>query len=133
MIMKHGSLVAFLSGDLSSEKFMEEIADEITAFYADLRNTNQGVVKISSGLPFVVTRSAARHLLAAISTQALSPDAAVYVADCIVASDDISFADEAARDAVFFVEDDSGRFAHGRDDVWTSEEILQALASLDQE
>ncbi|RSU74692.1 hypothetical protein BRX37_12915 [Sphingomonas sp. S-NIH.Pt3_0716] len=75
-------------------------------------------------------KAAARLLLHAVAAGQLPAETAVYVADCIVASDDIEFADEATRDAVFFIEDDSGLFIEGRSEIWTQSEILQALAML---
>jgi hypothetical protein len=129
--MQHASLVAFLSGKLAPESFMEEIASEVAEFYADLRETRHGFILISDGSPFVMTRSAARRFLTAVSTQQLSSDAAVYVADCIVASDDIDFEDEVTRDAVSFLEDDSNRFIDGRNDLWTPAEVSKVLTSLD--
>lgn len=47
-------------------------------------------------------------------------------------NDDFDCADEEVREALFFVEDDSGRFATG-DDEWcpTRSEMLTALARLD--
>ncbi len=103
-LMQHSSLVAFLSGILTAEAFAEEIADEVGAFYA--------------------------VLLHAIATKKMPAEAAVYVADCIVASDDIEFADEATRDAVSFVEDDSSLFVDGRSEIWTQKEIFSALEKL---
>lgn len=110
---------------------MKEIASEVAAFYADLRETKHGFIRISDGPRFVMTRAAARRFLNAVDAQQVSSDAAVYVADCIVASDDIEFEDEATRDAVSFLEDDSNRFKEGRNDLWTSEEVSKMLASLD--
>lgn len=78
-----------------------------------------------------MTRPAVRRFLIAVSIRQISSDAAVYVADCIVASDDIEFEDEVTRDAVSFLEDDSNRFIEGRNDLWTPEEISKVLASLD--
>ncbi|AEG50388.1 hypothetical protein Sphch_2747 [Sphingobium chlorophenolicum L-1] len=80
----------------------------------------------------LVTREGARRLLEAVANGQLSFDVANYVADCIVMNDDFDFADEAVRDAIYFVEDDSGRFVAGEDD-WrpTREETLAALAMLD--
>lgn len=110
---------------------MEEIAAEVAEFYADLRETKHGFIAVSEGLPFVMTQPAARRFLSAVNAQQLSPDAAVYIADCIVASDDIEFADQATRDAVSFIEDDSNRFIEGSDGLWTPEEVAKLLASLD--
>ncbi|MDF8334405.1 hypothetical protein [Novosphingobium cyanobacteriorum] len=129
--MQHASLVAFLSGTLAPNTFMEEIAGEVAEFYADLRETKHGFIAISDGPLFVMTRSAVRRFLTAVRDGQLSFDAAVYVADCIVASDDIEFEDEVTRDAVAFLEDDSSRFIEDRDELWTQEEVSKVLASLD--
>lgn len=80
----------------------------------------------------MVTRDGARRLLEAVADGRLPFDAANYLADCIVMNDDFEFADDAVRDAVFFVEDDSGRFST-QDVEWrpSREETLAALALLD--
>ncbi|WP_243645510.1 hypothetical protein [Sphingomonas sp. PP-CE-1G-424] len=71
-------------------------------------------------------------MLEAVADERLPFDAANYLADCIVMNDDFDYADEAVRDAVLFIEDDSGRFATGEDD-WrpTRADTLAALAHLD--
>ena len=131
MAMQYASLTAFLSGALAPELFADEIASEVANFYSDLNETRHGLIRISDGPPFIMTRAAARRLLDAVKSKRLSDDAAVYVADCIVASDAIEFADEATRDAVSFLEDDSHRFIEGADQLWTPEDVAMMLASLD--
>ncbi|EAT08903.1 hypothetical protein SKA58_17477 [Sphingomonas sp. SKA58] len=81
---------------------------------------------------YLVTRNGARRLLEAVANGQLPFDAANYVAECIVLNDHFDFADEAVRDAIYLVEDDTGRFVAGEDD-WrpTRDEILTALALLD--
>jgi hypothetical protein len=129
--MQYASLVAFLSGTLTPEALGDEIVSEVAGFYADLRETKHGFIDVSDGPVFIMTKAAARRLLNAVATQRLSPEMAVYVADCIVASEDIEFADEATREAVSFIEDDSSLFATGDSRLWTPEEISRALATLD--
>lgn len=130
--MQHGSIVAFLSGTLSPESLAAEIGPEVARFRAALRDTAEGHIQVTNGPPFAVTREGARRLLVAVADDLLPYDAASYLADCIVMNDGFYFADEAARDAVFFIEDDTGRFATGIDD-WrpTRSETLAALALLD--
>jgi hypothetical protein len=70
-----------------------------------------------------VTRDGARRLLEAVANGRLPFESANYVADCIIMSDDFEFADDAARDAIFFIEDDSR--PPSRD------ETMNALQSLD--
>ena len=110
---------------------MREISDEVAEFHAELRDTGQASVRIAKGASFVLTRSAARRLLNAVAARELSSKAAVYIADCIVASDDIDFEDQATRDAIFFLEDDSALIATKRNRPWTHDEVSQVLASLD--
>lgn len=58
-----------------------------------------------------------------VADQRLPFELANCVADCIIMSDDFNFADDAAREAEFFVADDSR--------PPTREEALQAIAALD--
>ncbi|WP_294307574.1 hypothetical protein [uncultured Sphingomonas sp.] len=129
--MQHGSIVKFLSGTLSAEGLAREIRAEVAAFRTALRDTAQGNIVVSRGPRFVVTREGARRLLKAVADDRLPFDAANYLADCIVMNDDFEFADDAVRDAVFFIEDDSGRFATGNDEWRPSRaETLNAIALL---
>lgn len=130
--MQHGSIVAFLTGTLSPESLAAEIESEVARFKAALKENGEGHIQVTNGPPFVVTKEGARRLLEAVAGDQLPFDAANYLADCIVMNDDFDFADEAVRDAVFFIEDDSGRFATG-DDEWrpARAEMLAALALLD--
>lgn len=130
--MQHSLIVEFLSGTVSPEILAAEMAAEVAAFRASLKATASGHVVISEGPLYLVTRDGARRLLEAVATGQLPFDAANYVADCIVMNDDFDFADEAVRDAIYFVEDDSGRYVAGEDD-WrpTRDETLAALALLD--
>ena len=120
--MRHSSLIAFLSGALSPQAFANEIAPEVATFYASLRETRTARIRISGGPNFLLTKDGARRLLRAVANQEIPFDAAVYVADCIVASDAIRFADDDVREAIFFVEDDSR--------VPSRAETLEALALL---
>lgn len=128
--MKHDTLVAFLSGTLSPEALTDELADEVATFYADLRTTKHAFIDISSGPEFVVTTSAARRLLEAVAAQRLPQETAVYVADCMVTSDDIEFADDDVREAISLLEDDSRRFVENDGTLWTEQEIERALSLL---
>ncbi len=130
--MQHASIVAFLSGKLSAQSLAAEIADEVATFRAALKQTKTGRIIISDGPLFVITKEGARRLLEALANEQLPFDAANYVADCIVMNDDFEFADDAVRDAVHFVEDDSGIYASG-DENWRPrrEEVLAAISQLD--
>ena len=105
--MKHASLVAFLTGGLSPEAVGEEIAAEVTACNSAFQAGENGYIVITDGTLFQVTREGAKRLLSAVAEERLPFRLANYVADCIIMSDDFDFADEAVRDAIFFIEDDS--------------------------
>lgn len=130
--MQYGSIVAFLSGTLSPESLAAEIGPEVARFRAALRETAEGQIHVTDGPLYMVTKEGARRLLEAVADDLLPYNAANYLVDCIVLNDDFDFADESVRDAVFFIEDDSGRFVTG-DDEWrpARSEILAALALLD--
>lgn len=130
--MQHSSIVGFLSGTILPEVLAAEIAAEVGAFRASLQATSSGHIVISDGPLYLVMRDGARRLLEAVANEQLPFDAANYIADCIVMNDDFEFADEAVRNAIFFLEDDSERFVAGEDN-WrpTHEEIQAALARLD--
>jgi hypothetical protein len=129
--MQHSSLVAFLSGVLTPQALSDEIASEVAAHSAQLRESKVGNIVVTLGPTFVMNKVAARRLLEAVAAQHLPPETAVYVADCIVGSKDIDIADEATREVLSFIEDDSGRFVDGRSEMWTHEQILRAFAMLD--
>lgn len=129
--MQYSSLIAFLSGRLAPATLAEEISGEVAAFYAELRDAKVGFIRVSSGPTFIMDKTAARRLLEAIADRQLPAEAAVYVADCIVASEYIEFADDETREAVAFVEDDSSQFIAERSEMWTNEEISRALRMLD--
>lgn len=129
--MHYTSLIAFLSGELAPEIFAKEIAVEVTAFYADLEQTAQAYLPCLEGERFVMEREDARRFLKAVEARKMNNETATYIADCIVASDSIEFGDEETREAVFFLEDDSGRFLNDHNDGWLSGEVQKALARLE--
>lgn len=128
--MQHSLIVGFLSGAVPPEAFAAEIDEEVAAFYADLRKTRNGFINISPGPTFNMTRSATRRLLSAVVADQLSPDAAVYVADCIFASDDIEIDDDVVREALAFLEDDTSRHTGDGNTLWTQEEVAEVMESL---
>lgn len=121
--MEHATLVRFLTGTLSPEMLDDEITAEVNTCTAAFRAGENGYIIITDGPAIEVTRDGARRLLAAIAHEQLPFELANYVADCLIMSDDFYFADEAVRDAVHFVEDDSR--------PPTQDETVKALAMLD--
>lgn len=120
--MDHSSLVGFLTGSLSPEALADEIAVEVEACNSAFRAGENGYIVITDGPRFEVTREGAKRLLGAVVDERLSFEIANYIADCIIMSDDFDFADDASRDAIWFIEDDSR--------TPTREESLDALRLL---
>lgn len=105
--MEHSSLVEFLAGTLSPEALALNITAEVTACNEAFQAGEKGYIVITKGPSFEVTRDGARRLLNAVADERLPFELANYVADCIIMSDDFDFADEAVRDAIYFIADDS--------------------------
>jgi hypothetical protein len=111
-----------LNGELSPEDFGNEIAAEVHACEQGFRAGGVGHIIVTDGPATVVTREHARRLLQALAKDRLPFLSTNYTADCLVMSDDFDFADDAVRDAVHFVADDSR--------APTAEETEAALAQL---
>lgn len=105
--MLHASLVAFLNGDLSPDDFGAEIAEEADACERGFRSGGVGHIIVTDGPETLVTPEHAKRLLQALADGRLPFLSANYTADCIAMSDDFEFADDAVKDAVYFVADDS--------------------------
>ena len=105
--MKHASLVGFLLGTISPATLAAEIATEVAACNAAFQAGERGYIVITDGPSFEVTRDGAKRLLGAVAEESMPFELANYVADCIIMSDDFTFADNAVREAIYFVEDDS--------------------------
>jgi hypothetical protein len=105
--MDHATLVGFLIGTISPEGLTDEITTEVNACNDALRAGKNGHVIITDGPSFEVTREGAKRLLAAVAEDRLPFEFASYVADCITMSDDFDFADDAVKEAVYFVADES--------------------------
>jgi hypothetical protein len=120
--MEHPTLAGFLNGTLSPEVLADEITTEVNACNAAFRAGENGYIIITDGPAIEVTREGARLLLAAVVDGRLPFELANYVADCLIMSDDFIFADDAVRDALHFLEDDSRAPTH--------DEATKALAML---
>lgn len=120
--MEHATLVGFLTSELSPEVLVDEITTEVNAYEASFQAGENGYIIITDGPPAKVTREGARRLLGAIAHGRLPFQPANYVADCIIMSDDFNLADDAVRDAINFVADDSKPPLH--------DETIKALATL---
>jgi hypothetical protein len=121
--MEHATLTRFLTGTLSPEVLADEIIAEVNACNAAFQAGENGYIIITDGPAVEVTREGARRLLAAIAEEKLPFEYANYIADCLIMSDDFHFADDAVRETIYFVEDDSRQP--------TRDETIAALAVLE--
>lgn len=120
--MDHASIVSFLNGITSPEDFGAEIAPEVEACVQGCRTSAVGHIIVTHGPDTTVARDHAARLLGALLDARLQFDAANYLADGLIMSDDFDFADSTVADAIAFVADDS---RHP-----TDEETRAALARL---
>jgi hypothetical protein len=120
--MEHASLVAFLNGVSQPQAFAREIAAEVEACNSALAFGGVGSIIVTDGPSMVVTRESARRLLKAVADGSLSFEAANYVADALIMSDEFDFEDATVNDAIYFLGDDSR--------PPTSEEVRAALSHL---
>lgn len=105
--MKHSLIASFLSGASSPEAFGEKIADEVAACLDGIRKNGVGPVIVTDGPTMIVEQKHAARLLQAFVDQLIPYEAANYVADGLMISDDFDFADDAVANAIWFLADDS--------------------------
>lgn len=105
--MDHASIVSFLDGTSSPEDFSARISPEVSACIGGCGSVGVGHIIVTSGPFTTVTRDHAARLLRALLGGRLSFDAANYLADGLIMSDDFDFADGAVTEAIHFVADDS--------------------------
>lgn len=105
--MEHPSLVAFLTGLSPAEAFSREIAQEVTTCNSALASEGVGSILLSDGPSTTVTRTHARRLLTAVAEGHLSFEAASYVADALIMSEDFDWEDDAVATTIFFLADNS--------------------------
>ena len=120
--MQHRTIISFLSGTLSPEQFGEQIADDVEACSQGCSSGGSGHVIVAEGPATMVTREHAARLLQALLDRRLTFEAANYLADGLIMSDDFDFEEAAVADAIAFVADDSR--------LPTRDETRAALAAL---
>jgi len=99
--------MAFLTGSTEASTFAREIADEVASCNAAFASEGIGYIIVTDGPSTVVTREHAMRLLTAVANGSLDFELANYVADGLIMSDDFEFEDDAVKEAIFFLEDDS--------------------------
>lgn len=105
--MHHTSIISFLAGTRSPEDFAAEIAPEVAACIQGIASSGVGQITVTDGPPTTVDRDHAVRLLQALLDERMGFDAANYLADGLMMSDDFDFADAVVADAIGFVADDS--------------------------
>lgn len=105
--MRHSSLASFLYGELAADELWREIETEVRECLAACAKGGAGHVIITDGPDTQVGRAQVAILLAALAEAKLPLDAASYIADALIMSDDFEWEDDAVADALFFLSDES--------------------------
>lgn len=110
--MRHSSLTAFLNGALRPDELWTEIEAEVTACLAACVKGGSGHVIFTNGSKTLVSRQHVDTLLAALAQEKLPLEAAAYLADALIMSDDFEWDDEAIAEPLFFLSDQSRPLTH---------------------
>jgi hypothetical protein len=105
--MRHSSLTSFLNGELPPNELWPEIEEEVTECLAACAKGGSGHVIITDGPDTQVSRKHVAVLLGALAEARLPLEAASYIADALIMSDDFDWEDEAVAEALFFLSDES--------------------------
>jgi hypothetical protein len=105
--MRHSSLASFLNGEVSPDELWREIRQEVTDCLAACAKGGSGHVIITNGPPTQVSRNHLAVLLSALGEGKLPLEAASYVADALIMSDDFEWGDEAVAEGLLFLSDES--------------------------
>jgi len=105
--MRHSSLASFLNGELPPDQLWREIEAEVTECLAACAKGGSGHVIITDGPDAQVSRKHVAILIAALAEAKLPLEAASYIADALIMSDDFEWEHEAVAEALFFLSDES--------------------------
>lgn len=105
--MRHSSLASFLNGEVSPDELWREIGQEVTDCRSACAIGGSGHVILTDGPHTQVSRKHLAVLLTALAEGKLPLDAASYVADALIMSDDFEWEDDAVAEALFFLSDES--------------------------
>jgi len=105
--VRHSSLVSFLNGERLADQFWHDIEAEVTDCLTARSKGDLGHVIITDGPETLIIREHADMLLSALAEGRLPLEAASYIADALIMSDDFDFADEGVSDALFYLSDQS--------------------------
>src|ERR1051325_7485979 len=105
--MHHSSFVSFLNGENSADELWQEIEAEVTDCITARHRGEAAHVIITDGPETLITRQHVDVLLRALAEGSLPMDAASYIADALMMSDDFEFADDEVSEALFYLSDES--------------------------
>jgi hypothetical protein len=105
--MRHSSLRSFLAGERSPDELWREIEPEVSECLAACAKGGSGHVIVTNGPDTPVAREQMAVLLTALAEAKLPLEAASYIADALIMSDDFSWEDDVVAEALFFLSDES--------------------------
>jgi hypothetical protein len=104
--MQHSSLISFLNGEKPPDELWREIGAEVTECVA-ATSGGVGHVIVTDGPDTIIDRWHVDLLLSGLADGILPAQAAAYIADALIMSDDFDFADEGVSEVLFFLSDES--------------------------
>jgi hypothetical protein len=100
--------MAFLNRLTPPEALAAEIEAEVAECQKKTSKGGAGGVIITSGPRTVITKRQTDVFLGALEAARIPLNAASYIADALILSEDFDFADEGVKEAIFYVSDESG-------------------------
>lgn len=105
--MRHSSLASFLNGERPAGELWCEIEPEVRECLAACAKGGSGHVTIADGPYTHIAREQLAILLTALAEAKLPMEAASYIADALIMSDDFGWDDDTVAEALFFLSDES--------------------------
>ena len=105
--MRHSSLASFLNGERPAGELWREIEIEVRECLAACAKGGSGHVIITDGPDTRVVPEQVAVLLFALAEAKLPLDAAGYIADALIMSDNFEWENDAVAEALFFLSDKS--------------------------
>jgi len=105
--MRHSSLASFLNGELPADELWRQIETEVGDCIAACAKGGTGHVIITHGSDTLVAPQQVSVLLTALADDKLPLDAASYIADALIMSENFEWDDASVAEALFFLCDES--------------------------
>ncbi|MCV3208509.1 hypothetical protein OHD62_27530 [Mesorhizobium sp. YC-39] len=114
--MQHSSLISFLNGEKSPNELWREIETEVTECMTAATTLGcVGHVIITDGPHTIINRRHVDVLVGRLADGILPVQAAAYIADALIMSDDFDFAEDGVSEILFLLSDESAPLS--REDV----------------